>query len=100
MASKGRPKTLAILKASGRLGSYSPQTGRLLRLSHRGRRSAVDNAAGNLSRRLGVGVLRWDRTSNVGVAVGLRLRARFVNEAGEDGSITKVVGREVEGVSR
>ena len=40
---------------------------------------------------LGTGLLGWDRATDVGVAVGLRLGARFVDEAGEDGADREVV---------
>ena len=39
----------------------------------------------------GVGRLGWDRASDAGVAVGLRLGTRFVNGAGEDGADREVV---------
>ena len=41
--------------------------------------------------RSGVGFPGWGRTSDVGVAVGLRLGARFVNEAGKGGADAEVV---------
>ena len=42
-------------------------------------------------RRLGVSLLGWDRASDVGVAVDLRLGARFVDQAGEDCANREVV---------
>ena len=42
-------------------------------------------------RLLGVGFLAWDRTPNVGIAVGLRLGTRFINESGEDSADVEVV---------
>ena len=47
--------------------------------------------ATRLWRRLGVGLLGWDRATDAGVAVGLRLGARFVDQAGQDGADCEVL---------